>query len=1336
MILISSNVKTAISLARGSAQTVRLTARDTDGTLLNTSGKVFYLAVKKKATDRTPLISRIGVNAVLTTSGVVEFTISTADTIYLLTGLYSYDVRYTYLGESFQIVPASDFTVTVAISLPGDEVTIVEPATVEAYGLPPLTGNAGKVLKVTDDDPEELEWAVDENDEAELPDQTSAAGMILSTDGVNPAWIDAPTDIPDQTGNSGKVLSTDGVDPEWIDSTDGLPDQTGNSGKVLSTDGVDPEWIAQASGNVPSTSGVEAGAVLRNTPADDPQWVHDRVYNILDYGGVGDYNGDINTATDNSPAFAAAVLAMDDALNLNYQAAYQGFELYFPPGIYYFSQTILVNKVLHIRGAGPAATIFKIQSGRHGIRTAWPGLNTPVHMSRSSNITTMRLGARILSAARTSDVTTLNLSGNELGIGGQFFPGFELLVDFQGTDPDFPDYPATAPAIALTTVIDGGGPGVDTVTYADPGPDVSEKDLSATTAACRQGIGPAAEMSLTEFLKPDQLLYFINNGYATFGTEGYRQIKTASEMVITYDDVGADQAEIPKTGYINQGSGLGSTIEGFTFQSEAPNANLLGTYYGFYMNAACTVRNVWTYASGWTYGFYLLGGVPYSHVSHAQLHHCVSQGSVNDGIRIRGGDASIVRVDACDFSFNGTGSGLLPNLGSGNGLSDYSAFGSIIINNHCRENTGFPISFSTSNGNGQQRALAIGNYSEGAVYQGDAGAVVLGGIGSEEPEIGSNLSMTYNTEGGWNLGNGTFQGRRRIAINDLDDYFTGVDDYLATFTDGSDTVTGTNTLWSSGTSVQTVVVGDYVKLVGSPSVSGGIWRRVIDVVSDTELTLEGEYGRGWYIYNVAPFDTYDDSGTGVLQRKRATGLQYDGWVKVPNVGNPTDMLQLRVGVKGGFAGALTSPIDTDTWSLKYAPPVIGGLTQLGAGWFGMTNPTTGITAFGWSTRNAVEGVGVFCAPQGIVLGDNASTPQSYHTVHPLSKNAGPASPTRTTITSYDRTNTDGAITGTSFVFENGSDEVVVITGSADSLISAVSDRIKLTGDDDSAYAMIDIVEDYGLMGANSGLGAKAKITLSAPYTGTGGTGTVSRSRGYVTLTCADHELHIKDGVAVVGSADEANFPSGDKIIETFTATSISYYESGPDTTYGVGGVFARRYSAGAVIWNGNPVVSTRSGGSTYNSNTGDALGRVGTQQNRPLAWMCVEGGTAGLWAPVLYLNSNIRDLELTTAPTDVLKRLPVMFVHNNNTASDTENFIVWVSYRVITGATDVDISLGWDNESGAQTKILANTTGDAVGTYNLEPIYINANSDNPIVINATASVNSRVFISATIQPVS
>ncbi len=166
-----------------------------------------------------------------------------------------------------------------------------------------------------------------------LPEQEPLAQGPQGEQGIQGIQGEPGETFPTQTGKSGKFLQTDGADVSWED-VDAFPDQTGNAGKFLQTDGADVSW----EDGLPSLTSVDAGAVLANRPEGTAAWVEPTWLNILDYGGVGDWDG--ATGTDNSLALGRALAAMDRYIDYDLQSGSEGATLYFPPGKYYFASTI------------------------------------------------------------------------------------------------------------------------------------------------------------------------------------------------------------------------------------------------------------------------------------------------------------------------------------------------------------------------------------------------------------------------------------------------------------------------------------------------------------------------------------------------------------------------------------------------------------------------------------------------------------------------------------------------------------------------------------------------------------------------------------------------------------------------------------------------------------------------------------------------------------------------------------------------------------------------------------------------------------------------------------
>jgi hypothetical protein len=76
--------------------------------------------------------------------------------------------------------------------------------------------------------------------------------------------------------------------------------------------------------------------------------------------------------------------------------------------------------------------------------------------------------------------------------------------------------------------------------------------------------------------------------------------------------------------------------------------------------------------------------------------------------------------------------------------------------------------------------------------------------------------------------------------------------------------------------------------------------------------------------------------------------------------------------------------------------------------------------------------------------------------------------------------------------------------------------------------------------------------------------------------------------------------------------------------------------------------------------------------------------------------------------------------------------MVMIYFRVITGTTNVTVSVSYADGTGVQTNIMLNAQASTVGSDSLVPLFINAVSGNPINVNVTTSVANQVYASASI----
>lgn len=78
------------------------------------------------------------------------------------------------------------------------------------------------------------------------------------------------------------------------------------------------------------------------------------------------------------------------------------------------------------------------------------------------------------------------------------------------------------------------------------------------------------------------------------------------------------------------------------------------------------------------------------------------------------------------------------------------------------------------------------------------------------------------------------------------------------------------------------------------------------------------------------------------------------------------------------------------------------------------------------------------------------------------------------------------------------------------------------------------------------------------------------------------------------------------------------------------------------------------------------------------------------------------------------------------------NFVVYVYFRVKTAATNVTVTVTYNDVGGAVTNTLLPTQSEAIGSWSLVPLFINAVSGTPIVVSVTAGTASQVYASASV----
>lgn len=102
--------------------------------------------------------------------------------------------------------------------------------------------------------------------------------------------------------------------------------------------------------------------------------------------------------------------------------------------------------------------------------------------------------------------------------------------------------------------------------------------------------------------------------------------------------------------------------------------------------------------------------------------------------------------------------------------------------------------------------------------------------------------------------------------------------------------------------------------------------------------------------------------------------------------------------------------------------------------------------------------------------------------------------------------------------------------------------------------------------------------------------------------------------------------------------------------------------------------------------------------------------------------ANVSNLELTsTSATTIVSYTP----------SSQGNYLVMVYYSVITASTDLTLTLTWTDSTGSQSYTWVNGTSQAVGSYNVLPVFINSIA-SVITVTATAGTANQVYISGSI----
>ena len=142
------------------------------------------------------------------------------------------------------------------------------------------------------------------------------------------------------------------------------------------------------------------------------------------------------------------------------------------------------------------------------------------------------------------------------------------------------------------------------------------------------------------------------------------------------------------------------------------------------------------------------------------------------------------------------------------------------------------------------------------------------------------------------------------------------------------------------------------------------------------------------------------------------------------------------------------------------------------------------------------------------------------------------------------------------------------------------------------------------------------------------------------------------------------------------------------------------------------------------SSTSATVARAGgIRRNTTTGKLQLSNGSA--WIDAGTVMASASNIQLTsTNPTTIVTFTP----------GAIGNYQISLYYRVITGLTRLTLTLSWTDSSGAQTYSILSATPQAVGSYTMSPLFINAVA-SPITLTATAVTANRIFISANIMGV-
>jgi hypothetical protein len=122
--------------------------------------------------------------------------------------------------------------------------------------------------------------------------------------------------------------------------------------------------------------------------------------------------------------------------------------------------------------------------------------------------------------------------------------------------------------------------------------------------------------------------------------------------------------------------------------------------------------------------------------------------------------------------------------------------------------------------------------------------------------------------------------------------------------------------------------------------------------------------------------------------------------------------------------------------------------------------------------------------------------------------------------------------------------------------------------------------------------------------------------------------------------------------------------------------------------------------------------------------MFIYSSTAGFWY-------EINQPSTVLAAQEVVLSTLVATAIVSPTPDSAGNFQVNTYYRVTTAATDVTVTVSWNDAAGLQTLALLPLTNQPVGSYTLPPVFVN-NASGQIIVEVTAGTINQVFASASV----